>query len=148
MVRIAFCLGILFASCECGNSQPPERPAFDIASFKLSPELRGPTRIKVSPDSLSVSAELGPCIRWAYQLRRYQIAGPASKNPEDSKPPKSNPDSFEFPHTTMEGLAQLLSDFGAVDLPVVDRTGLTGQFDIVLRFADGRRPHTRPDPNW
>lgn len=53
--------------------------------------------------------------------------------------------SYEIPHTTMPEFALRLQELGAVDYPVVDRTGIQGTFDITLRFPDGYRP--RADAN-
>jgi uncharacterized protein (TIGR03435 family) len=39
--------------------------------------------------------------------------------------------------STMEGLAKNLSWFGEIDRTVVDRTGLTGTYDITLDFSNG-----------
>jgi uncharacterized protein (TIGR03435 family) len=45
----------------------------------------------------------------------------------------------------MSEFAVRLTELGASDLPVVDRTGLQGFFDISLKFPDGWRPSPRPD---
>ena len=60
--------------------------------------------------------------------------------------PQVTAGSYVIPHVSMADFALRLRELGAVDLPVVDRTNLQGVFDITLRFADGWRPSTRPDP--
>jgi uncharacterized protein (TIGR03435 family) len=57
-----------------------------------------------------------------------------------------NQQSYEIPHTSMAGFAQRLLELGAVDLPVVDRSGLDGTYDISLQFPSSWRPSTHPDP--
>ena len=38
--------------------------------------------------------------------------------------------SYEIPHTSLPEFALRLQELGAVDYPVVDRTGIQGTFDI------------------
>lgn len=77
----------------------------------------------------------------AYEL---QIAkgGPklSASKPETVTSVRQTADSYELLHVTLAELAENLSGLGAVDHPVVDRTGLAGTFDISLRFRDGYRP--------
>jgi uncharacterized protein (TIGR03435 family) len=58
---------------------------------------------------------------------------------------QANKQAYEIPHTTMAAFTQRLRELGAVDLPVVDRTGLEGTYDVSLRFPSGWRPSPRPD---
>ena len=59
----------------------------------------------------------------------------------------TNRASYELRHTSLPEFAVRLAELGAVDLPVVDRTGIQGSFDISLKFPDGWRPSPQPDPN-
>ena len=43
--------------------------------------------------------------------------------------------SFYFKHVTMSEFAERLSDFSAMDRPVLDKTGIEGAFDIILESA-------------
>jgi uncharacterized protein (TIGR03435 family) len=54
--------------------------------------------------------------------------------------------SYEIPHTTLPEFALRLQELGAVDYPVVDRTGIEGTFDITLKFVDGYRPRADAIP--
>ncbi len=54
--------------------------------------------------------------------------------------------SYEIPHTTLPEFALRLQELGAVDYPVVDRTGIPGTFDITLNFVDGYRPRADAIP--
>jgi uncharacterized protein (TIGR03435 family) len=49
--------------------------------------------------------------------------------------PRVQNDSFLFSDASMAEFAQMLTQLRAIDLPVVDRTGITGTFDIVLKSA-------------
>ncbi len=44
-------------------------------------------------------------------------------------------DSFLFADVSMAEFAQMLTQLRGIDLPVVDRTGITGTFDILLKSA-------------
>ena len=64
-------------------------------------------------------------------------------NPGTSRPlvhaaeslPRIQNDSFLFADASMAEFAQMLTQLRGIDLPVVDRTGITGTFDIVLKSA-------------
>jgi uncharacterized protein (TIGR03435 family) len=49
--------------------------------------------------------------------------------------PRIQNNSFLFSDASMTEFAQMLTQLRGIDLPVVDRTGITGTFDIVLRSA-------------
>ena len=49
--------------------------------------------------------------------------------------PRIQNDSFLFSDASMAELAQMLTQLRGIDLPVVDRTGIMGTFDIVLKSA-------------
>jgi uncharacterized protein (TIGR03435 family) len=49
--------------------------------------------------------------------------------------PRIQNDSFLFADSSMAEFAQMLTQLRGIDLPVVDRTGITGTFDIVLKSA-------------
>jgi uncharacterized protein (TIGR03435 family) len=49
--------------------------------------------------------------------------------------PRIQNDSFLFSDATLAEFAQMLAQLRGIDLPVVDRTGITGTFDIVLKSA-------------
>jgi uncharacterized protein (TIGR03435 family) len=49
--------------------------------------------------------------------------------------PRVQNDSFLFSDASMPEFAQMLTQLRAIDLPVVDHTGITGTFDIVLKSA-------------
>jgi uncharacterized protein (TIGR03435 family) len=51
--------------------------------------------------------------------------------------PRIQNDSFVFSDTSMAEFAQMLTQLRGIDLPVVDRTGITGTYDIVLKSAPG-----------
>jgi len=67
-----------------------------------------------------------------------------SKLTEDVYRP-SGRTAYELPHTSMPEFATRLVELGAVSLPVVDRTGIPGFFDITLTFPEGMRPMDRLD---
>jgi uncharacterized protein (TIGR03435 family) len=46
--------------------------------------------------------------------------------------PRIQNDSFLFSHASIPEFAAMLAKLRVIDLPVVDRTGITGNFDIVL----------------
>ena len=48
---------------------------------------------------------------------------------------------YVFRHTSMPQFAERLAELGAVDCPVIDRTGLQGSFDFALTFPAGKRPN-------
>jgi uncharacterized protein (TIGR03435 family) len=55
---------------------------------------------------------------------------------DDEKPGMSVVNGgFVFEHVTMPDFAERLSDFAAVDRPVLDKTGIDGSFDITLTGA-------------
>jgi len=68
-----------------------------------------------------------------------------SKGDEESQ--RVGRDAYEITHITMHDFAERLRELGMADLPVVDRTGLSGAYDIELNFTPGWRPNTRPDSN-
>ena len=47
--------------------------------------------------------------------------------------PRIQDDSFLFPDASMAEFAQMLAQLRGIELPVVDRTGIVGNFDIVLK---------------
>jgi uncharacterized protein (TIGR03435 family) len=47
--------------------------------------------------------------------------------------PRIQNDSFVFADASMSEFAQMLAQLRGIELPVVDRTGITGSFDIVLK---------------
>jgi len=47
--------------------------------------------------------------------------------------PRIQNDSFLFSDASMPEFAQMLAQLRGIELPVVDRTGITGNFDIVLK---------------
>jgi uncharacterized protein (TIGR03435 family) len=49
--------------------------------------------------------------------------------------PRVQGDSFLFADASMTEFAQMLAQLRGIELPVVDRTGITGNFDIVLKSA-------------
>lgn len=49
--------------------------------------------------------------------------------------PRIRNDSFLFSDASTAEFAQMLSQLRGIDLPVIDRTGITGTFDIVLKSA-------------
>jgi uncharacterized protein (TIGR03435 family) len=49
--------------------------------------------------------------------------------------PRIQNDSFLFADASMAEFAQMLTQLRGIDLPVVDRTGIAGTFDIVLKSA-------------
>ena len=51
--------------------------------------------------------------------------------------PRVQDDSFIFVDASMADFAQMLAQLRGFDLPVVDGTGITGTFDIVLKSAPG-----------
>src|SRR5262249_34514097 len=53
--------------------------------------------------------------------------------------------AYELPHVSMSEFATRLVELGAVSLPVVERTGLAGVFDVTLTFPEGSRPMDRTD---
>ena len=53
--------------------------------------------------------------------------------------PRMTATSFEFGHVTMAEFAKYLGEIGATNLPVADRTGISGFFDIVLKLAEHER---------
>jgi uncharacterized protein (TIGR03435 family) len=58
---------------------------------------------------------------------------------------RSDRGAYQLPHTSMGEFATILVELGAVSLPVADRTGIPGFFDITLTFPEGTRPMDRPD---
>ncbi len=60
-------------------------------------------------------------------------AGPPIHSAESL--PRVQNDSFLFSDAAMPEFARMLSQLRGIDLPVVDRTGITGNFDIVLKSA-------------
>lgn len=49
--------------------------------------------------------------------------------------PRIQNGSFVFSDVSMPEFAEMLTQFRGIDLPVVDRTGINGTFDIALRSA-------------
>ncbi len=60
--------------------------------------------------------------------------GDTSMHAAESLPRVRN-DSFVFSDVSMPEFARMLAQLRGIDLPVVDRTGLSGAFDIVLKSA-------------
>jgi len=68
------------------------------------------------------------------------VLGKNWKKPAESQPNLSSRlsianGSFVFQHASMPWFAEKLSDFAGMDRPVVDRTGVTGDFDFTLKTA-------------
>ena len=174
---------------------------FDVASIKPSQLSRigekGSRRERVTstPASLNLAnVSLSDCIQRAYNMKFYQISGPAwiidlrydivakterparkeqqmgmlqallterfrltlrretrsqpvyvlvARDPSKLKTSTSSEDaglsvsggSFVFKHVTLSEFAERLSDFSAIDRPVLDKTGIEGAFDITLESA-------------
>uniref|UniRef100_Q027C8 Uncharacterized protein n=1 Tax=Solibacter usitatus (strain Ellin6076) TaxID=234267 RepID=Q027C8_SOLUE len=51
--------------------------------------------------------------------------------------PRVRNDSFLFTDASLPEFARMLSQLRGIELPVIDRTGITGNFDIVLKSAPG-----------
>jgi uncharacterized protein (TIGR03435 family) len=49
--------------------------------------------------------------------------------------PRVQSDSFVFHDVTLPHFAEMLSQLRGIDLPIVDRSGITGYYDIVLKSA-------------
>jgi uncharacterized protein (TIGR03435 family) len=72
-------LGALLAACTLASAQSASpAPAFDVASIRpTDPDYRGGT-ISDSPGTLIMrGVSLRTCVEWAYNIRPYQITGPA-----------------------------------------------------------------------
>jgi len=75
-------LMLLAASAAFGQSADTPAPAFDVASVKASQpgaagERRGRENIQVSPGTVTMrNVSLKACIRWAWHVSEYQVAGP------------------------------------------------------------------------
>lgn len=181
--------------------------SFDVASVKTSTfgksGMEGTTRSRVDTTPKSVTLRnvtLGDCLQWAYNVKSYQISGPATLSAarydiravveadvpvnqlrlmlqdlltkrfqlalhRETKPmpvlelviakggpklPPPKPDTlthsteslprvenggFVFADTTMAEFASKLSLLRGVELPVIDRTGISGAYDITLKQA-------------
>jgi uncharacterized protein (TIGR03435 family) len=83
---------VLALACGASYAQPEAgAPAFEVASVKPTQHGRGPdgwsfSDIKVAgPGRLvATNASLEECIRWAYQVKKYQIYGPDWLNADDA----------------------------------------------------------------
>jgi uncharacterized protein (TIGR03435 family) len=187
------------------------QPAFDVASVKEVADFEpGPTSEKIvaNPGNLAMhSIRLRACIKWAYDVRDYQISGPSwmgapgrlgrdiaryeilAKAPADTSVAQmkvmlqkllaerfklvlrretrempvlimtiARPDSglksaadqnarsrffpgpdnsLQFLNTTVAEFAEVIA--GPLQIPILDRTGLTGRFDCTLRNPRGPR---------
>jgi uncharacterized protein (TIGR03435 family) len=51
--------------------------------------------------------------------------------------PRIQGDSFVFADVTIAEFARMFSQLRGIDLPVVDRTGIPGKYDLVLKSAPG-----------
>jgi uncharacterized protein (TIGR03435 family) len=181
------------------TSAPAQQPAFDVASIKphqTEPNSENRQRIDSAPGSLTMrNVNLRDCIKWAYGVKDYQIAGPSSLDSEKydisakaagrasltamkemlqvllrdrfhmqfhraskemqfyelvvaksgpklhNADPSGNTDmrgrdgSFQFRNTSMQQFAEDLAALTAVARPVLDRTGIPGNFDFDLNFG-------------
>ncbi len=81
-------------------------PVYELVVAKGGPKLPAPNAVPA-----------GPPIHAAESLPRIQN------------------DSFLFSDAAMPEFARMLSQLRGIDLPVVDRTGIAGNFDIVLKSA-------------
>jgi len=121
---------------------------YDIAAKTSAPSTED--QIRVMLQSLLAERFQLAYHRESRMLSVYQmvVAKSGSKLVESKSGEGSNPRttriSYPLPHTSMAELALKLQELGAVSLPVVDRTGLTGYFDITLTFPEGSRPTDRP----
>ena len=80
------------------QAQPP--PQFEVAAVKSHPvdssERRDNERLDSVPDRITIrNASLSSCLKWAYEIRDYQISGPAWLQTErydiDAKTPGPTP---------------------------------------------------------
>ncbi len=67
--------GLFLSVIHSAVGQPAAGPAFEVASIKVS-QNRDPASVNTSPGGLAIDASLGYIIRWAYDLRSYQLSGP------------------------------------------------------------------------
>jgi uncharacterized protein (TIGR03435 family) len=88
MMPAKFALCLFAATAVFGQSADTAAPAFDVASVKVSQPGTGGGRgrrdnIQVSPGSVTMrSVSLRSCIRWAYHVTEFQVAGPDSLDSE------------------------------------------------------------------
>jgi uncharacterized protein (TIGR03435 family) len=52
-----------------------------------------------------------------------------------------------MPRGTMDGLAEAIASTSGLDLPVVDRTGLTGEYDLRIAYVTQEAMETDPWPS-
>jgi len=83
-MRKGLALGAILICVATAQAQPPDIPAFDVASFKPSQHIRAADGTSlsdirmVSPGNLqAINASLQECLVWAYRLKEFQVSGPA-----------------------------------------------------------------------
>ena len=93
---------------------------------------------------------LGPQLRRSSVDCAARIAAQAEQKPTDPLPAgaaecgiRNGPGRIDFGGLPVSLLVQMLS--GQVGKPVIDRTGLNGNYDVELRFALGSAGPPRPD---
>jgi uncharacterized protein (TIGR03435 family) len=113
MARVIMVTCFLVAADSVAIAQPA--PAFDLASVKLTAHGRtadgwSVSSLKiVSPGRLvAINASLGECLRWAYEVKEFQISGPgwldsdaASYDIEAKAPPETPPDRIRLMFQTL-----------------------------------------------
>jgi uncharacterized protein (TIGR03435 family) len=138
--------------------------AYDVASFQVSASHLNPesydifakagTSVPVSQLRMMLQDLLANRFRLVVHretrvLPVYELAvakgGPKlpAANADTSSPkvhaavslPRVKNDSFLFADASMAEFAQMLTQLRGIDLPVVDRTGIAGTFDVVLKSA-------------
>lgn len=101
-------------------------PAFEVASIKVS-QNRDPASVNTFPGGLTIDGSLSYIIRWAYDLRNYQLSGPSWLG-------------MERYHVA----AKANGPVAAKDLKLMLSTLLTQQF----RLASHREPKTSLFTHW
>ena len=100
-------VGLANAPCSRAQSQgeAASRPAFEVASVRLTAHGRNAEGLSISDLKIAspgrligTNASLDECIRWAYDVKEYQISGPgwinsdaASYDIEAKAPPNTTP---------------------------------------------------------
>lgn len=118
--------------------------AYDITAKSAAPSTE--KQIRLMLQALLADRFKLALHRETKSLERYEMTvgkgGPklTTTNSDDTPGVQARRDGYDFTHTTMSLFAGRLNGIGAVDIPVVDHTGLEGAFDISLRFPNGWRP--------